>query len=68
MSMQSSPEHEAWLAACREERKAWEKVKDQGPGSPSYDPVLWGRWQEALRKAAEAARRMDKSRYGPQRK
>jgi hypothetical protein len=65
MSTQSSTEREAWLAACSEEREAWEKVKDHGPGTPSFDQVAWGRWQEALKKAAEAARRMDKRNFGP---
>jgi hypothetical protein len=58
----NSPERDEWLEACRIEREAWEKVKDHTPGSPSYDPAAWGRWQAALKKAAEAARKYDQSK------
>lgn len=57
-SRSTNPSREEWLAASREEREAWEKVKDHPPGSPAHDPVAWARWEAALKKAAEASRRL----------
>ena len=47
--MQSRCELEkAWNEALRTERATWERVKDNLPGTPHFDAVLWEEWRRAI--------------------
>jgi hypothetical protein len=48
------PAKAAYKAALLTERDAWHAVKDNLPGSPTYDAVKWSSWRFAIREVTIA--------------